>query len=151
MSEQKLAELGLILPAVRTPIANFLPFRMHNGVVYLAGQGPRKPDGTYHTGKVGRDVTTDEAYQHARLVALSMLSVAKLAAGSLDRIEFLKVLGLVNAAPDFTEHPKVINGCSDLLVEVLGDRGRHARSAMGMGSLPNNMTVEIEAVLRIIE
>jgi enamine deaminase RidA (YjgF/YER057c/UK114 family) len=147
--EDKLAELGLALPTVPTPIANYVPFKRAGDIAYLSGQGPRKPDGSYHTGKVGRDVTWEEAYQHARITALGLLAAARMAAGSLDKIEILKVFGMVNGVPDFADQPKVINGCSDLLVEVLGERGRHARSAIGMGSLPNNMTVEIEAVIRI--
>jgi enamine deaminase RidA (YjgF/YER057c/UK114 family) len=147
--EDKLNELGLALPTVPTPIANYVPFKRAGDVAYLSGQGPRKPDGSYHTGKVGRDVTWEEAYQHARITALGLLAAARMAAGSLDRVEILKVFGMVNGVPDFADQPKVINGCSDLLVEVLGERGRHARSAIGMGSLPNNMTVEIEAVIRI--
>ncbi len=147
--EDKLRQLGLTLPAVPTPLANYVPFRLDGNTLYLSGQGPRRPDGTMHTGKVGRDVTVEDAYQHARLVGLGLLAVAKAAAGDLDRVEVLKVLGMVNAVPEFTDHPKVINGCSDLLVEVLGDAGRHARSAVGMGSLPNRMTVEIEAILLV--
>jgi enamine deaminase RidA (YjgF/YER057c/UK114 family) len=103
----------------------------------------------WNYGKVGRDVTAEQAYEHAKLVGLGLLAAAKAAAGDLSKIEALKVLGMVNAVPDFTDHPKVINGCSDLFVAVLGERGRHARSAVGMGSLPMNITVEIEAVLRI--
>jgi enamine deaminase RidA (YjgF/YER057c/UK114 family) len=101
------------------------------------------------TGKVGRDVTAEEAYEHAKLVGLGLLAAAKAAAGDLGRIEVLKVLGMVNAVPEFADQPKVINGCSDLFVAVLGERGRHARSAVGMGSLPMQITVEIEAVMRI--
>lgn len=149
--EQRLKELGLALPVYAGPSANFLPFRRHGDTIYLSGQGPRRADGSYITGKVGADVSMEDAYQHARLVALGLLSVAKMAAGDLGKIEVLKVLGMVNAAPDFGSHPKVINGCSDLFVEVLGERGRHARSAVGMGSLPNQMTVEIEAIMRIVE
>src|SRR5262249_29945219 len=119
--------------------------------IYLSGQGPRKPEGGYHVGKVGRDVTSEQAYEHAKLVGLALLAVAQKAAGDLSKVEVLKVLGMVNAIPEFGDHPKVINGCSDLLVEILGDRGRHARSAVGFGSLPNNMTVEIEAVMRIVD
>jgi enamine deaminase RidA (YjgF/YER057c/UK114 family) len=150
-AEDKLAQMGLSLPAVPAPVANFVPFRRDGHVIYLSGQGPRKPDGSHHTGKVGRDVTVEEAYEHAKLVGLALLAVAKAAAGSLDKIEVLKVLGMVNGVPDFADQPKVVNGCSDLFVAVLGDRGRHARSAVGMGSLPNNITVEIEAVMRIVE
>jgi len=150
-AEQKLAQLGLVLPPVPAPVANYVPFRRDGNVIYLSGQGPRMPDGTFVVGKVGRDVTADEAYGHARLVGLGLLAVAKAASGDLDRIEVLKVLGMVNAVPEFSDQPKVINGCSDLFVAVLGDRGRHARSAVGMGSLPAGITVEIEAVMRIVE
>ena len=149
-AEDKLKELGLTLPTVPTPVANYVPFRRAGDIVYLSGQGPRKADGSYHTGKVGRDVTWEEAYEHAKTTALGLLAAAKMAAGGLDKVEILKVFGMVNGVPEFTDQPKVINGCSDLFVLVLGERGRHARSAVGMGSLPNNMTVEIEAVIRVI-
>ena len=149
--EDKLKELGLTLPTVPAPVANYVPFKRAGDVVYLSGQGPRKPDGSFHVGKVGRDVTWEEAYEHAKITALGLLAAARMAAGSLDKVEILKVLGMVNGVPDFADQPKVINGCSDLFVEVLGERGRHARSAVGMGSLPNGMTVEIEAVIRIME
>jgi enamine deaminase RidA (YjgF/YER057c/UK114 family) len=148
--EEKLRELGLTLPTLPTPIANYLPFRLDGKTLYLSGQGPRKLDGSYHTGKVGRDVTWQQAYEHAKLVGLGLLAAAKTAAGDLGKLEVLKLLGMVNAIPEFGDQPKVINGCSDLFVEVLGERGRHARSAVGMGSLPNGMTVEIEAVMRIV-
>ena len=147
--DEKLAELGLELPHLATPVANYVPFKRDGHIVYLSGQGPRQKDGTYPTGKVGRDVTVEDAYEHARQTALGLLAAAKAAAGSLDTVEILKVFGMVNAVPDFADQPKVINGCSDLFVAVLGERGRHARSAVGLGSLPNNMTVEIEAVIRI--
>jgi enamine deaminase RidA (YjgF/YER057c/UK114 family) len=117
--------------------------------LYLAGQGPRHADGSHITGKVGRDVTLEEAYEHAKLIGLGLLATARAAAVDLSRIEMLKVLGMVNAVPEFMHHPEVINGCSDLFVAVLGERGRHARSAVGVGSLPMNITVEIEAVMRI--
>ena len=149
--EQKLAQLGLTLPAIPTPVANYVPFRRDGNTIYISGQGPRKADGSSHTGKVGRDVTTEQAYQHARGIGLQLLAVAKMAAGDLGKVEVLKLLGMVNGVPEFGEQPKVINGCSDLLVEVLGERGRHARSAVGMGSLPGNITVEIEAIVRIVE
>ena len=150
-AEDKLRELGLTLPNVPTPLANYVPFRRDGNTIYFSGQGPRKPDGSYHAGKVGRDVTWEEAYGHAKITALGLLAAARMAAGSLDRVEVLKVFGMVNAMPEFADQPKVINGCSDLLVQVLGERGRHARSAVGMGSLPNGMTVEIEAVIRVVE
>jgi enamine deaminase RidA (YjgF/YER057c/UK114 family) len=149
-ADQKLAELGLTLPKVPAPVANYVPFRRDGHVIYLSGQGPRKPDGTSWTGKVGRDVTVEQAYEHARLIGLGLLAAAKEAAGNLDTLEVLKVLGMVNAVPEFADHPRVINGCSDLFVAVLGDRGRHARSAVGMGSLPGGITVEIEAVMRVV-
>lgn len=147
--EAKLESMGLILPPVPKPVANYVPFKVHGNTLYLAGQGPRRNDGMLLTGKVGRDVTVDEAYEHAKLVGLGLLAAAKVAAGELTRIEVLKVLGMVNAVADFTDHPKVINGCSDLFVAVLGERGRHARSAVGVGSLPMNISVEVEAILRI--
>jgi enamine deaminase RidA (YjgF/YER057c/UK114 family) len=149
--DAKLARLGLVLPTVPTPVANYVPFRRDGNTIYLSGQGPRRPDGSMCTGKVGRDVTVDEAYGHAKLVGLGLLAAAKLAAGDLGRIEFLKLLGMVNGVPEFGDQPKVINGCSDLLVEILGERGRHARSAVGMGSLPGNITVEIEAIIRVVD
>ena len=103
-----------------------------------------------HTGIVGQDVTVEEAYQHARLTGLQLIATMKAELGDLDRVvRIVKVLGMVNAAPGFGQQPEVINGCSDLLVEVFGDRGRHARSAVGMGSLPRNITVEIEAVVEV--
>jgi enamine deaminase RidA (YjgF/YER057c/UK114 family) len=132
------------------PIANYVRFKRVGDLVFLSGQGPRKADGSNHTGKVGAGVSVDEAYEHAKLTGLGLLAAMKEAAGSLDKVEVIKVLGMVNAAPEFGMHPQVINGCSDLFVAVLGDNGRHARSAVGMGSLPNNITVEIEAIVRII-
>lgn len=149
-AEQKLAAMGLTLPAVPSPVANYVPFKRAGDIIYLSGQGPRRADGEFITGKVGRDVTAEEAYEHAKLVGLGLLAAAKLAAGDLDKVEVLKVLGMVNAVPEFRDQPKVINGCSDLFVAVLGERGRHARSAVGLGSLPGQITVEIEAVMRVV-
>ena len=150
-AEAKLAAMGLKLPEIPKPIATYVPFKRDGNTIYLSGQGPRKPDGTYWLGVVGRDVTVAVAAEHAKLIGLGLLAAAKMAAGSLDNIEVIKVLGMVNGVPEFTDQPKVINGCSDLFVAVLGERGRHARSAVGMGSLPNNMTVEIEAIMRIVD
>ena len=148
--EEKLASLGLVLPQAPVPVANYVPYRFAGNLLYLSGQGPKRADGTYRPGRLGRDATVEEAYQDARLTGLNLLAVAQQALGSLSRIEaVVKLLGMVNAEPDFADHPKVINGCSDLLVEVLGEVGRHARSAVGMGSLPNRMTVEIEAILLV--
>ncbi len=146
----RLKELGLELPTPATPMANYVPFQLVNGFLYLSGQGPRRADGTLHTGKVGADVDVEEAYEHAQLTGLNLLAVAHLALGDLARVRHVvKLLGMVNAVPTFGEHPKVINGCSDLFVNVLGDAGRHARSAVGMGSLPGNITVEIEAIMQV--
>ena len=150
-AEQKLAQLGLTLPDVPKPVANYVPFKRDGQVIYLSGQGPRRADGTLHTGKVGRDVSVAEAYEHAKLVGLGLLAAAKRAAGDLDKVEVLKVLGMVNSTPEFGDQPQVINGCSDLFVAVLGDRGTHARSAVSMGSLPQGITVEIEAVMRVLD
>jgi len=147
--EAKLVSMGLTLPDIPSPMANYVPFKIRGNVLYLSGQGPRRNDGTMMVGKVGRDVSVEQAYEHAKLVGLGLLAAAKAAAGELAKIEVLKVLGMVNAVPEFTDQPKVINGCSDLFVAVLGERGRHARSAVGMGSLPLQITVEIEAVMRI--
>ena len=150
--EQRLEQLGLTLPALSTPIANYVPYRLAGNLLYLSGQGPKRPDGSYRAGRLGRDISVEDAYQEARLTGLGLLAAAKAALGSLERIEaVLKLLGMVNAEPDFADHPKVINGCSDLLVDVLGEAGRHARSAVGMGSLPNRMAVEIEAILLVRE
>jgi enamine deaminase RidA (YjgF/YER057c/UK114 family) len=147
--EAKLAAMGLILPAVPKPLGTFVPLKISGNTLYLSGEGPRRPDGSFATGKVGRDVSLEQAYEHAKLVGLGLLAAAKAAAHELSRVEVLKLLGMVNAVPEFTDQPKVIDGCSDLFVAVLGERGRHARSAIGVGSLPLQITVEIEAVMRI--
>jgi enamine deaminase RidA (YjgF/YER057c/UK114 family) len=148
--EEKLALLGLPLPLAPVPVANYVPYRWAGTLLYLSGQGPKRADGTYQQGRLGRDTTIEQAYQDARLTGLNLLAVAKAALGELSRIEaVIKLLGMVNAEAEFSDHPNVINGCSDLFVEVLGENGRHARSAVGMGSLPNGMTVEIEAILLV--
>jgi enamine deaminase RidA (YjgF/YER057c/UK114 family) len=136
-AEARLRELGIELPKVPAPAANFVPAARLGNVIFLAGTGPIKPDGKLATGKVGVDVTLDEANQHARLVGLARLAVMRQELGSLDKVVRVgRVFGMVNAAPNFTDHPKVINGCSDLFVEVFGDRGRQARCAVGMASCP---------------
>ena len=148
--EARLKSLGIELTSVPAPLANYVPFVITGNLLYLSGQGPREPDGTFHTGKVGQGVTTEQAYQDARLTGLNLLAVMNGALGGLDRVErVVKLLGMVNGTPEFLEHPQVINGCSDLMVEVFEEKGRHARSAVGMGSLPNNITVEIEAIIEI--
>jgi enamine deaminase RidA (YjgF/YER057c/UK114 family) len=148
--EETLQKLGLVLPEVAKPVANYVPYRRAGNLMFISGQGPKHPDGTYSRGRVGRDVTVEQAYADAKLTGLHLLAVAKSALGELGHIEaVVKLLGMVNAEPHFGDQPKVINGCSDLLVEVLGEAGRHARSAVGMGSLPDGMTVEIEAILLV--
>ncbi len=150
--EDRLASLGITLPSAPVPMANYVPFRFAGNLLYLSGHGPKRADGSYRAGRLGRDISIEEAYQEARLTGLNLLANAKVALGELSRIEaVIKLLGMVNAEPDFADHPKVINGCSDLFVEVLGEAGRHARSAVGMGSLPNRMAVEIEAIFLIRE
>jgi enamine deaminase RidA (YjgF/YER057c/UK114 family) len=141
---------GLALPPI-APMSGALVHCVRDGnLLYLSGKGPRTADGGFVTGKVGDGVSVEDAYDHARSIGLSLLSVCAAELGSLDRVErVVKLLGFVNAAPGFTDHAKVVNGCSDLMVEVFGDEnGRHARSAIGAGSLPNGMTVEIEAIFR---
>lgn len=146
----RLAALGLELPPAAPPIANFVNFVIEGDLLYLSGQGPTYPDGRKHTGKVGDTVATDEAYDHARLTGLNLIAVMQEALGDLSRVRrIVKILGMVNATPDFAEHPKVINGCSDLFIAVFAERGIHARSAVGFSSLPNAITVEIEAIVAI--
>jgi enamine deaminase RidA (YjgF/YER057c/UK114 family) len=148
--EQRLAALGLTLPAVPAPLANYVPFRWAGSLLFLSGQGPKRPEGGFEVGRLGKDATVEDGYRAARQTGLQLLAVAKSALGELARIEaVVKLLGMVNSEPDFADHPKVINGCSDLLVEVLGDAGRHARSAVGVGSLPSGIMVEIEAILLV--
>ncbi len=148
--EQRLKELNIQLPEVPAPIANFVMWRQVGNLLYLSGQGPRRPDGSIPVGRLGLNYSVEQGYADARQIGLQILATVRQALGSLDRIEVVvKLLGMVNAEPDFGQHPKVINGCSDLLVEVLGERGKHARSAVGMDSLPNGMPVEIEAIIQV--
>ena len=147
---ERLQASGLSLPTPAAPVGTYVPFKLSGNMLYLSGQGPRQADGRLMTGKVGRDLGVEEAYKHAQLTGLNLLSVAHKALGDLDRVaQVVKLFGMVNATPDFHDHPAVINGCSDLLEKVLGARGRHARSAVGMGSLPGNISVEIEAIFEI--
>ena len=148
--EDKLKELGIELNSPPSPVANYIPVQQTGNLIYLSGQGPRDKSGNFITGKVGEDITADEAYDLAKNTAINLISVMKSYLGSLDRIEkIVKVLGMVNSTSDFKDHPKVINGCSDFFVEVFGEKGRHARSAVGMGSLPNNMAGEIEIIVEV--
>ncbi len=148
--EKRLEELGIVLPPVAAPVANYVNAVRTGNLLFLSGKGPSYGDGSMGRGKVGRDVSIEDAYQHARLVGLNLVAVLKAELGDLDKVaRIVKVLGMVNAVPDFEDQPKVINGCSDLFVEVFGDKGRHARSAVGMGSLPSNITVEIECIVEV--
>jgi enamine deaminase RidA (YjgF/YER057c/UK114 family) len=148
-AEQRLKELKIDLGSVSAPVANYVNAVRAGNLLFLAGKGPRADaSGKRPQGKVGREYTVEQAYQHARTVGLDLLAVMRAELGSLDKVKrVVKVLGMVNAVPEFQDHPKVINGCSDLFVEVLGERGKHARSAVGMGSLPMGIPVEIECVV----
>jgi enamine deaminase RidA (YjgF/YER057c/UK114 family) len=149
-AEARLKELGIVLPTLGTPVANYLPYRLAGNILYLAGQGPRDESGKQLTGKLGKDVSIEEGYRRARLVGLGLLAAMRDALGSLDRVDYIvKLLGMVNAVPDFNDSPKVINGCSDLFVEIFGDAGRHARSAVGNVMLPNQISVEIEGIVAV--
>ena len=149
--EQRLKELKITLPKVGNPMGSYVHAKRVGNLLYLSGKGPHTPDGAMPKGKLGGGMMIEDGYRHARQVGLVLIAAMKDAlGGDLDRVEdVIKVLGMVNAAPDFEDHPKVINGCSDLFVEVFGERGRHARSAVGMGSLPNQSSVEIEGILAI--
>ena len=151
-AEKRLKELKIDLGPVSAPVANYVNAVRTGNLLFLAGKGPR-PDagGARPKGKVGRDYTPEQAYQHARSVGMDLLAVMRQELGSLDKVKrVVKVLGMVNAVPEFTDHPKVINGCSDLFVEVLGEAGKHARSAVGMGSLPMGIPVEIECIVEVV-
>jgi enamine deaminase RidA (YjgF/YER057c/UK114 family) len=145
-----LARLGLTLPSPPAPIGNYVPWRLGGNMLFLSGVGPRNAAGVSTVGKVGQALTIDQAYEAAKLCGLNLIANMQAALGSLERVDtILKVLGMVNAAPNFIEHPKVINGCTDLFVAVFGDNGRPARSAVGMGSLPGNISVEVEAIVLV--
>jgi enamine deaminase RidA (YjgF/YER057c/UK114 family) len=147
----RLKELGIMLPQVPEPLGNYVDAVHTGNLLFLSGKGPREAiEGGAGKGKLGKDVTVEQGYQDARSVGLILLAVMEKQLGNLDRVKrIVKVLGMVNSAPDFGDQPKVINGCSDLFVEVLGDNGRHARSAVGMGALPGNITVEIEVIVEV--
>ncbi len=149
-TEQRLNELGITLPAVGGPIGNYVHAKRAGNLLYLSGKGPPNVDGRMPQGKLGAGMSVEEGYRHARGVGLVLIAALRDALGDLDRVEdIVKVLGMVNAAPDFEDHPKVVNGCSDLFVEIFGERGRHARSAVGMSSLPGGIPVEIEIIVAV--
>lgn len=148
--EAKLTQMGLKLPAAGKPVANYVPAVRSGNLIFLSGHGPVLDDGSRITGKVGADLTLDEGYNAARQVALILLASLKSEIGDLDKVRrVVKILGMVNCTPDFVDQPKVINGASDLLVEIFGDKGKHARSAVGMNALPSNIAVEIEMIVEI--
>jgi enamine deaminase RidA (YjgF/YER057c/UK114 family) len=148
--EERIKARGWVLPELPVPLASYVAFRQTGNLLYLSGQGPRMSDGRPQVGCVGVDVSVEDAYQHARQTGLYLLSAAKAAVGELSRVTaVVKLLGMVNSAPTFREHPKVINGCSDLFVDVFGEAGRHARSAVGVSSLPFGISVEIEVILEL--
>ncbi len=148
--EAKLAELGITLPEPPRPVANYVNGVRTGNLIFLAGKGPEAPDGSELNGKLGADVTIEEGYAGARLTAINQMAVLKDMLGNLNRVvRVVKVLGMVNSHPDFVEQPAVINGFSDLIVEVFGDRGRHARAAVGMASLPRGQSVEIEMIVEV--
>ncbi|MCK7461915.1 MAG: RidA family protein [Sphingobacterium sp.] len=150
--ETRLKEKGIVLSPVSNPVANYVNAVRVGNLLYLSGKGPTKIDNTYITGKVGRELTTEQGYEAARITAINHLAVIKNELGSLNKVKrIVKVLGMVNCTEDFKDQPKVINGYSDLMVEIFGDRGKHARSAVGMYALPFNMAVEVEVIIEIAE
>lgn len=149
-TEVRLNALGLVLPPVPRPVGTYVPAVRTGNLLFVGGKVPYGPDGRIIVGKVGAAISVEEGYRHARVVGLIIVATIKDALGDLDRVRrIVKVLGMVNAVADFTGHGKVINGCSDLLVEVFEERGAHARAAVGMGSLPRQVPVEIEAVVEV--
>lgn len=151
MIDQRLHELGIVLPPASAPVANYVNAVTTSGnLVFLAGKGPQKPDGTFITGKVGKDLSIEEGYAAARLTGINQLAALKAHLDNLDRVKrIVKVTGMVNATDDFANHPEVINGFSDLMVEVFGENGKHARAAVGMISLPRNIAVEVEMIVEV--
>jgi enamine deaminase RidA (YjgF/YER057c/UK114 family) len=148
--EAKLKEKGIILTAPSAPVATYVNAVRVGNLLYLAGKGPNKPDGSYITGKVGKDLTIEQGYEAARLTAISHLAVIKAELGDLNKVKrIVKVLGMVNCTEDFKDQPKVINGYSDLMVEIFGEKGKHARSAVGMYALPLNIAVEVEVIVEV--
>lgn len=148
--EARLAELGIVLPKPPEPVANYVNGVRTGNLIFLAGKGPRRADGTEITGKLGADVSIEEGYEGARLTAINQLAVLKAMLGDLGKVKrVVKVLGMVNSDPEFVQQPAVINGFSDLIVDVFGERGKHARAAVGMASLPRGQAVEIEMIVEV--
>jgi enamine deaminase RidA (YjgF/YER057c/UK114 family) len=150
--EQKLKEKGIVLQTPSAPLASYVNVVRTGNLLFLAGKGPSKPDGSSITGKVGRDLSVEKGYEASRITAINHISVLKHELGDLSKIKrIVKVLGMVNCGADFKDHPKVINGYSDLMVEIFGEKGKHARSAVGMCSLPNDIAVEVELVVEVVD
>jgi len=148
--EENLKKSGIELPVPQKPVANYVNAVRTGNLIFLAGKGPSKPDGSLITGKVGKDLTVQQGYEAARLTAINQLAVLKAELGSLNKVKrIVKVLGMVNCSEDFTDQPKVINGYSDLMVEIFGEKGKHARSAVGMYALPMNIAVEVEMIVEV--
>ena len=148
--EERIKELGLDISSPAAPVANYVPAVKTANLVFVSGQGPQKPDGTYMKGILGIDTDLEQGYEAARLCAIASLAALRFEIGNLNKVErIVKILGMVNATPEFEDHPKVINGFSDLMIDVFGDRGMHARSAVGMGGLPFGIPVEVEMVVAI--
>jgi enamine deaminase RidA (YjgF/YER057c/UK114 family) len=148
--EEKLAELGIILPEASAPVANYVNAVRSGNLLFLAGKGPSNPDGSYITGKVGQELSVEQGRDAARLVAINHLGVLKAELGDLKKVKrIVKVLGMVNCGPKFQQQPQVINGYSDLMVEVFGEKGKHARSAVGMIALPMDIAVEVEVIVEV--
>ncbi|HKC36520.1 MAG TPA: RidA family protein [Chitinophagaceae bacterium] len=151
-AETRLKEKGIVLAAPGKPVANYVNVVRVGNLLFLAGKGPTKPDGSNITGKVGKDLTIEQGYEAARLTAINHLAVLKAELGSLNKVKrIVKVLGMVNCTEDFKDQPKVINGYSDLMVEIFGEKGKHARSAVGMYALPFNTAVEVEVIVEVEE
>ena len=148
--EDKLKEMGLTIPDPSPPGGNYIPARRTGNVVFLSGVTPSRPDGTPFAGKLGRDLTVEEGYAAAQNCGLKLLCNLRGEIGDLDKVtKVIKLLGMVNSDPDFTQPPAVVNGCSDLLVKVFGDAGRHARSAVGLATLPGGVAVEVEMIVEV--
>lgn len=148
--EERIKAKGIVLTTPSAPVANYVNVVRVGNLLYLAGKGPGKPDGSYVTGKVGKDLTIEQGYEAARLAAISHLSVLKAELGDLNKVKrIVKVLGMVHCTDDFKDQPKVINGYSDLMVEIFGEKGKHARSAVGMNSLPLGIAVEVEVIVEV--
>lgn len=149
-AEQRLKEKGIVLTTPSAPVATYVNAVRVGNLLFLAGKGPTRPDGSNITGKVGRDLTIEQGQEAARLIAINHLSVLKAELGSLDKVKrIVKVLGMVNCHSDFQDHPRVINGYSNLMVEIFGEKGKHARSAVGMNSLPFGIAVEVEVIVEL--